>query len=315
VMRLVGADVDPNKAELPLIAENTPDKSESEEQRRRDDENGFYSKPIWQRSLVIFAGPFMSFVLGVFVFCNMGWTTGIPMPANKVGAVNNKSEAQRMGLKAGDRIIGIDDKKIATPEAMIDTIYSNCGKRLTVIVQRGSAHVELHGIPQSRNDDNHKPITRNGKLVGFFGFTPGSDTVRIGFAESWRRGIVMTGNWFLDMEAIFSHPSTIRQNTGSLITIGAVTHSAVEHGPSYIVSIAGQLTLSLALFNLLPIPILDGGHLLIFLIEALRRGRRLTPVQQQNFMMAGLVCIAILFVVVMSNDVLKVIHHTLPKFP
>jgi regulator of sigma E protease len=88
----------------------------------------------------------------------------------------------------------------------------------------------------------------------------------------------------------------------------------VEHGPGYILSVAGAVTLSLALFNLLPIPILDGGHLLIFLIEALRRGRRLSPQQQQNFMLAGLVCIGLLFIAVMSNDILKAINHTLPQF-
>lgn len=314
VMRLVGSEADPNKGEIPLVAENTPDRSEDEGERGKDDEEGFYSKPIWQRALVIFAGPLMSFALGVFIFCNMGWTTGVPMPANKVGTVNKGSEAQRMGLRQGDRIISIGGKAIKSYETMIVTINSNCGKPLTVIVDRPGGQAVLHGTPQPMMDGG-KPILRNHKPVGIFGFVPGADMKRVGFAESWRDGVLMTATWFEAMKALFSHPAAIRQNTGSLISIGAVTYSAVEHGPGYIVWIAAQLTMSLALFNMLPIPILDGGHLLIFLIEALRRGRRLSPQQQQNFMLAGLVCIGLLFLAVMSNDILKMINHQLPQLP
>jgi regulator of sigma E protease len=314
VRQLVGGDVDLNKAELPLVAENTPDKGETDEQKQNDDINGFYSKPIWQRALVIFAGPFMSFVLGVLIFCNMGWTTGIPTVSNKVGSVAKASEALRMGLKAGDHIVNIEGTPISNAEAMVDVIHANCGKLLVVTVLRGRTEVVLHGTPRPMPGDDGKPLMIKNKPVGYFGFEPGEEPKRVGFTESWREGFSMTAMVFERLGEVFSHIASIRQNTGSLIMIGAVTHSAVEHGPAYIMWIAGQLTFSLALFNMLPIPVLDGGHLLIFLIEALRRGRRLSPQQQQNFMLAGLVCIGILFIAFMSNDILRVINHTLPQF-
>ncbi|MDR3710533.1 MAG: M50 family metallopeptidase [Capsulimonadaceae bacterium] len=307
---------DAHSSEIPLVAENTPDRAETDEQRARDDKDGFYSKPIWQRSLVIFAGPFMSFLLGLLIFCNMGWTTGFPASSNKVSVVNKGSEASRMGLLPGDHVININGKPISTVDAMISTIHGNCGKPLTVIVARGNARVTLHGTPRPLKDDAGKLILDEHKQpIGVFGFEPGSDTRRIGFISSWRRGFLITADVFEGLKMVFSHPATIRENTGSIITIGAITQSAVQHGPDYIALVAGQLTISLAVFNLLPIPILDGGHLLIFFIEAVRRGRRLTMQQQQNFMLAGLVCIGLLFIAVMSNDIMKAIHHQLPRFP
>ena len=74
-----------------------------------------------------------------------------------------------------------------------------------------------------------------------------------------------------------------------------------------------SLSISLAIFNLLPIPILDGGHLLTFFIEWVRRGKRLTEQQQQAFLMTGLAIIGILFVLISSHDIMRIFTHQLPQ--
>jgi regulator of sigma E protease len=100
-----------------------------------------------------------------------------------------------------------------------------------------------------------------------------------------------------------------RQSAGGPIFIAETTYTAVKEGPPDVVLLAGELSISLAIFNLLPIPILDGGHLLLFAVEAVRRGRRLTVQQQQNYLLAGLAIIGLLFVAIMFNDVTRHIQH------
>ena len=94
--------------------------------------------------------------------------------------------------------------------------------------------------------------------------------------------------------------------------MASYTNQAAQHGPIVVLDLWAQLTISLAIFNLLPIPVLDGGHLLIIAIEGFRRGRRLTVQQQQNFMIAGLAIIATLFVLITTRGIIRLIEGKLP---
>ena len=93
----------------------------------------------------------------------------------------------------------------------------------------------------------------------------------------------------------------------------SVTNIAVKNGLSDVVMTAGEISISLAIFNILPIPILDGGHLLAFFIEWARRGRRFTEQQQQTFLFTGLAVIGILFMLIFTNDILRLITHKVPQ--
>ena len=91
------------------------------------------------------------------------------------------------------------------------------------------------------------------------------------------------------------------------------TTLADKNGLAQQVSLLAELSISLAIFNLLPIPILDGGHLLAFFIEWVRRGKKMTDQQQQAFLMTGLAVIGVLFVLIMTKDILRTIQHQLPQ--
>ena len=105
--------------------------------------DGFYSKPLWQRSLVILAGPVMSFVFGYVVFCLMGVTTGIPTgkALNKVahGGAGRRRPADRPAI--GDVITAINGQPITDGKQMIDTINGSLGKPITLTVRRGERDV------------------------------------------------------------------------------------------------------------------------------------------------------------------------------
>lgn len=310
--KIVGRD---KETELPLIAENTPDQAETEVQALRDAEDGFYSKPLWQRSLVIFAGPFMSFALGFVVLCFMGMVFGNPI-INRVGTVKPNSEAQRIGLLSGDKIVKVNNKDVDEGDQLIKTINGSLGKPVTLAVMRHGQTLTLTGVPQPLVDDKTgKPVLVDGKEIGVLGFSAGITWKRVNFLESLRQGTDETGEYMVAIwHLISSHQlRQIRQTAGGPIFIAEVTNMAVQGGPPAVLEELAELSLSLALFNLLPIPILDGGHLLEFAIEKIRSGRRMTPEQKQNFMLAGLAVIGVLFVLIMFNDVLRTIHHQLPQ--
>jgi regulator of sigma E protease len=287
-------------SKAPLLAENLPNMEETEAQRKNDAVDGFYSKPLWQRSLVIFAGPLMSFLFGYFLFCTIGFFTGTPFADNEVDHVAPNSVAQQIGLKAHDRIVKIDDTTITDGIQMVDIIHHSANKMLTLTIARGGQTVIIKGTPkvQPGEDSGGYPI---------FGFTPGEEIRHATFRESIAMGNDMTVQVFSNLETLIRNHklSEFRSHAGGPIYIAEVTSQAVRQGPPFELSLAAQLSISLAIFNLFPIPILDGGHLLLFFVEAVRRGRRLTLEQQQNFMLAGLAIIGILFIFIMINDVTR----------
>ena len=385
--KVLGKDnADPDAHQFPLVAENVGENS------AYTAPDGFYSKPLWQRSLVILAGPVMSFILGYVVFCLMGVTTGIPTgkTLSKVGMAGPGGEGQRVGLRIGDVITAVNGKPVADGEDLIRTIYASANKPLTLSVNRNGQKLTKVATPQPVKDDQGKPVafvtvqnpqaagtvlglrpgdiigTVNGKdVVGAAGVTaalaaihqsagkmppitvlrdgqevaldgalpasmvsslpalqalpsgrlnisPAKENKRVGLAESIRYGNDTVISTFLAL-AYLIHHRELHKAAGGIIFMYQATGLAVKSGLPDVVSMLASLSISLAIFNMLPIPILDGGHLLTFFIEWMRRGKRLTDQQQQWFLMTGLGIIGILFVLIMSNDIVRTVTHQLPQ--
>ncbi len=376
------AKSDPDAADIPLLAENTA------EDRSYTAPDGFYSKPLWQRSLVILAGPVMSFVLGYVVFCLMGLTTGVPTGKTlpKVGITAPGGEGQRIGLQIGDVISAIDGKPVTDGNQMVDIIHNSAGKRLVLTVQRGSKTLTLPATPRPAKDEQNKPVeqvdvtqpgalaalgvqvgdslaqigdtqvssaaqaqtlltknvgktvpvivfrdhdevdlkgpvpaavaqtppTLNGHTIGLLQISPAKEIKRLGFAESIGYGNSKIVETF-SLLGYMIHHKELRKGAGGIILMYQATGLAVKSGLPDVANMLASLSLSLAIFNLLPIPVLDGGHLLTFFIEWVRRGKRLTDQQQQAFLMTGLAIIAVLFVLIMSNDIIRTVTHQLPQ--
>ena len=386
--RVLGEDAkaDPDAGEIPLLAENL---GESTPYTGPD---GFYSKPLWQRSLVIFAGPLMSFLFGYFVFCLMGFTTGIPSGKvlTRVDVVDAGGEGQRIGLHAGDTIAAINGQPLASGQEMLYKINSSLGKTLTLTVQRDGKTSTYTATPRPA-EQNGKPViytsvtapgtfgqalglmandtlqrvasdpvvsagqvlqtlrSRAGKPVevvvtrptsaepvilhgvvpaalaagvlpelnshevGALKIHPSEEVKRIGFVDSLRAGSSAILFLLSSLGDMVHRPAQIKDNAGGIIYMYQMTGVVAKNGLVEKLNLMAGLSISLAVFNLLPIPVLDGGHLLTFFIEWVRRGKRLTDQQQQWFLMSGLAIIGVLFVLVMSNDILRTLRHQLPQ--
>jgi len=375
-------NADPDSHEIPLVAENIG------ENAAYTAPDGFYSKPLWQRSLVILAGPVMSFVLGYVVFCLMGVTTGIPTgnTLNKVAMAGPGGEGQRIGLRIGDTILAINGQPVSSGEEMVGLIHNSAGKPITLTVRRGSETFTRTATPKPVLDDQNKPVlsvdvvqpgalaglglvphdifaqingtdvvsgeqvqallrqnagkiadisvsrggdevhlkgqipqsiaqslpTLNPHQIGLLNIIPVREIKRVGLAESFQYGNKTVADTFHGL-AYLIHHRELHKAAGGIIFMYQATGLAVKSGLPDVVSMLANLSISLAVFNLLPIPILDGGHLLTFFIEWVRRGKRLSDQQQQWFLMTGLAIIGILFVLIMSNDIIRTVTHQLPQ--
>lgn len=385
-----GESADPDSHEIPLISENV--ETNSLEHVPAPDEFG--SKSLWQRALVILAGPVMSFVLGYAVLCLMGWTVGTATgkPLTRIGLVNPGGEGQRIGLRAGDTILSINGQPVQNGQEMITRINASVGIPLTFNVRRGTQTFTATAIPRVARDKNNdnKPVlytdviqpgtvgtalglqagdtirgidsqkidsasqvaklfqadagksvtvvvtrpttdapltlegaipatlgagalpTLNSHTVGILNIEPAEEYRRVGFVESLREGNAETVMLFATLASLIQHHQ-LQNNTGGIIYMYQATSLADQNGAAERVFLLAQLSISLAIFNLLPIPILDGGHLLSFFIEWVRRGKKMTEQQQQAFLMTGLAVIGVLFVLIMTKDILRTIQHQLPQ--
>ena len=378
------ANADVDSHELPLIAENI-----SSERSKDDLANGFNSKPIWQRALVILAGPAMSFLFGYFILCIMGFTVGIQdgvHTTTKVAQVEPGGAGYVAGLRTGDQIVSINGVTISTGNQMVDTIQNSLGKQLRIVVERRSNPVVITAIPRRRVDDEGKPLDRitastvgvlgpsialspsdqiigiggervhdageftqfirtnkfknvsvivlrqdeekvlTGMLpvspltgvtmrdlpVGFLKFEPSSKLKFYGVRDSFAFGTRELVQIAAGLHELLV-PERLKQSAGGVVRIYQMTSLAVESGASQVMFLAANISISLAIFNLLPIPVLDGGHLLAMAIEKARSGKKFTEREYQAFALTGLAIIGVLFVTINAYNILQTIRHAIPQ--
>jgi len=275
------------------------------QQTERIDPNGYNQKPLWQRAAVIFAGPFMSVVFGYFLFCFMGVTTGFPDDRDTLSIIKTVKGgvADKAGLKDGDRIVRVGTVETPTWEAFRAQIQPRPGESVKLTVQRGGQMLDIAAIPSASDDPE------SGKKVGRLGVTPGSQKF------TWRRytlvGSVEKGTAILKANLqgilnVFRSGKEIRENVGGPIAIATVVHEMGKEGLGPLFGTAASISVSLGVMNLLPIPILDGGHLLLLGIEFVRR-RKMTSREVATAQMIGLSIIGVMFVLVMYNDITRLI--------
>ncbi len=272
------------------------------------DPDGFNSRPIYQRFWVILGGPLFSFLLGWLVFCLIGATLGLPnkRPTNVIAEVAKGQPAARAGLAKGDRILAINAEPVTNGEAMVATLHNSAGKPLVLSVRDAKGVARSVSVtPVSAPDPEGKRPS-----IGLIGIVPGEEVElakRVSLPESFAFGNHITGVWFNTMRALFARPKDLGRSVGGPIEILKASNKASQEGPVSVVFLMAQLSLSLGLFNLIPIPILDGGHLALMGVEAVR-GRKLSVDQTNIVFMVGFALIGALVVFIVGRGLLGMIH-------
>lgn len=264
----------------------------------------YNQKPLWQRAFVIFAGPFVSLLFGYLLFCGMGVTTGLPAADNTIEVLakdkkNQPLPAEKAGIKKGDRIVAIDGTKVSDGEQLVDIIHKSVQKvPLKVEVLRGTQTLAFSVTP-------YVDVV-GGKPIGRLGFLPGSAWKRYSLGESFAKGTGIFVAQVTGIAQMFGKPKELKENVGGPIAIAGIIHEGGRRGFNHILLTGALLSVSLGVLNLLPIPILDGGHLLLLGIEGLRR-RKLSSNEVYAAQMFGLSVIGMLFVFVMFNDISRLL--------
>ncbi|MEA2721183.1 MAG: regulator of sigma protease, partial [Candidatus Eremiobacteraeota bacterium] len=230
---------------------------------------------------------------------------GIPgnVPTNVIYQVAPDMPAAKAGMRAGDRIVSLDGNPVRDGNALVNTIHASTGKLLHIVFERdGKAH-ELALTPV----DAKSP---NGKVEGHLGFAPLPQTQRVGIPEAWSAGwSQFTGVIALSLGslgALVTHPAAVAGQFQGPIGIARVSAQAQQFGPYVFLSLAGMISISLGIFNLLPIPALDGGRAVFILFEMLR-GKPVDPEKEALVHVGGFAVLIALMLAVSFHDVTSAI--------
>ncbi len=277
-------------------------KGESEDEKVDDESDAFYAQPLWKRFLIVLAGPVFNIVSAV-VFMIIAYQIGITTLAPKVGKVLPHSEAAKIGIQKGDVILAINNTPVKTWEEMSKIVKSHPNQQITLKIKRDGKIITLKAIPQGKKV---KDILGYERYVGLLGILPSGDEVKVRYGpiKSIKMGIERTvyitkitvvGIVRLIERAI---PSS---NIGGPIMIVDVAGKAAQAGIGAFLIFIAIISINLGLLNLLPIPVLDGGHLLFYTVEAIR-GKPVSKKAQENFQKIGIAILLALMLFAFFND-------------
>jgi regulator of sigma E protease len=268
----------------------------------------FHHKKVGPRAAIVAAGPIANFILAIVIFTCLFTFFGKPSTTARVDKIETNSAAAAAGFQVGDIVTDIDGNAIGSFSDMQRIVGVHAGDKLSFTVKRGDATVQLRGTPELREV---KDPFGNAHRLGVLGITrataPGdvltervdpATALWLGVKETWfviDRTLAYIGGIFTGREAAdqVGGPLRIAQISGQVATIGVAA----------LIHLAAVLSISIGLLNLFPVPLLDGGHLLFYAVEAVR-GRPLSDRAQEMGFRIGLGLVLMLMVFATYNDIL-----------
>jgi regulator of sigma E protease len=290
-------------------AASVPDQAAAASMSDADRKDSFMFQPVRSRAAVVAAGPIANFVLAIAIFAAIFMTVGKQTTSALVDTVQPASAAEAAGFKPGDLVTASNGEKIESFSDMQRIVSISAGETLSIEVDRGGAPVTLKATPQLKEiKDNFGNIHRLGVLGISRSMSPGDvktekagplRAVVMGAQETWfvvDRTLAYIGGVFVGREAA--------DQLGGPIRIAQVSGQVATAGFTALIHLTAVLSVSIGLLNLFPIPLLDGGHLLFYVIETIR-GRPLSERAQEVGFRIGLAVVVMLMIFATFNDILR----------
>ena len=269
------------------------------------DPREFASRPAWQKFAVIFAGPLLNAVLA-FVLFVLVYLVGHPAYSTVVGGTLAGYPAQAAGLKAGDRILSVNGRPVAMWEDLLAELRDARGTvRLEVERPEGKTTIQME--PKI---EETKTLWGKSIRAGRIGITPATEIIYIktGFVQavvlSFQKVVVLTGIILSSLGMIFSGQLSPKEALTGPIGIYFLTAQAAHVGWIHLVYFTASLSVSLFVLNLLPIPVLDGGHIFFILIETIIR-RPLSDRFKERSIQIGMYALIGVAALVIYQDLVK----------
>jgi regulator of sigma E protease len=288
-------------------AASTPDQERLAEMKPSDRSRSFFFQPVPKRAAIVVAGPLANFVLAMVIFAAIFMAYGKASTSARVDTVQPNSAAATAGFQPGDLVLSIGGTAIDSFSDMQRLVSGAAGDTLEITVERAGKQVVLKATPALKEvKDNFGNVQRIGVLGISRSMAPEDvklqpvnplTAIGLGVKETWfviDRTLTYIGGVIVGREAAdqLGGPIRIAQVSGQVATLGFIP----------ILHLAAVLSVSIGLLNLFPIPLLDGGHLLFYLIEAVR-GRPLSERAQEVGFRIGLAIVLMLMIFATFNDI------------
>jgi regulator of sigma E protease len=262
----------------------------------------FPAQPVWKRAAIVSAGPLTNFLFAIVIVAAFAMAYGVPSNPPVIGQVMANSAAAKADLRAGDHIVSIDGRTMARFQDIPLAVEHGLGDPLTIKIKRDGASFDVSVTPKLVSEKDRFGNEFRRAMIGIGQGAPRYDAIgpfaAVGYAseQTWaivrQAGEVLT-QFLTGQRSVkdMGGPLQIAQQSGQMATMG----------PETLIKFAALISINLGFINLLPLPMLDGGHLLFYAYEAVRRKPAAAEVQEWAFRF-GFVALVSLMIVVTFND-------------
>jgi len=261
------------------------------EDAKSSDPRAFINKSVWRRFGVIFAGPFMNFVLALVLITIISFFSGIA--TTRITVIDNEP-AQKAGMKNGDIIYAIDDKKVSSWDEVVSSISKKPGQIIKVTVKRQNDLLTYNIKTDIEPETKRGVIGIKSEIIRYSPI----ESIKSGFERTlWISRMILNG-----LIHIISGkaPADVVGPIGIVYMVG----EAAQVGFYNLLYLAAIISVNLGLFNLLPIPALDGSRLFFLLIEFLR-GKPIDPEKEGFIHFLGFALMMIMMIVIAYKDIMR----------
>ena len=279
--------------------------TDDDEVPKEEIQYAFSSKKVGPRTNIVFAGPAFNFIFAFFAL-TMAYHSGVGELLPVIGSLSSGMPAEKAGLKVGDRVTYIGEQPINRWSQFSKTIKQSDGRSLNFTVEREGKALIIAVVPQIKETKNLFGEVVSLPLIGV-GPKDALEIVHYGIVESLSKGWEQT--WSMTSLTLLSTWKLLTQvisadQIGGPLMIADLAGKAANQGTSNLLFFMALISINLGILNLLPIPVLDGGHLLFFLIEAIK-GSPVTENVQMYANRTGMTLLILLMVWALKNDLTR----------
>ncbi len=265
----------------------------------------YRARPIWQRMAIVLAGPAVNYVTGFLLFAFI-FVVGAPILSAKIGVVLKDYPAAVAGLREGDRVLSVNGKPTQSWDEVTKEIHSQT-QSVTLVVQREGRTLTCVLQPQVKEVANLLGVKMK---IGMVGIAPSDEAftrrypIHQAVAMAGERVVTLTVMTVQALWRIATGGMSVKESMTGPVGIFVLTSTVAQQGIMHLLQLIAVLSTSLGFFNLLPVPVLDGGHCLFLAIEKLK-GSPVSLRIQEMMVRMGLGLLLLLLVVVTYNDVIR----------
>jgi len=266
----------------------------------------YVSRTVGERMRIIFAGPLLNYILAFLIF-SFVFMAGSPTLTSRIGKVIPGYPAESAGLKADDKILNINGKDVIYWEDVTKIVHTSKNIEMKLLIERDGKHEAFLVTPQSQDT---KTIFGSKKNISIIGIAPSDEViyVKYGFFKSIYMGAERLWTLtYITCKALWASITgaiPVKESMTGPIGIFYITGQAAKLGIVYLLQLMGVLSASLAIFNLLPVPVLDGGHILFLTIEKIRK-KPVSVKMQESITQVGMSLLIALMLFVFYNDFVR----------